>query len=94
VADYRYFMIEGDGELSKKLLLAFVQLPAAKRPAEVNGYGIWDAREKKVLVPPDREGRLERHRRSLSVEKEEIAEREALIERIVNSAVFEEADGE
>lgn len=50
----RYFLIEPDGE--RESFRAFAQRPAAERNAR-HGVGVYDAKERTVIVEPDLERR-------------------------------------
>lgn len=47
----RYFLIEPDGELAT--YIAYNQRPAAERNARHRGYGVYDAKERKVVLEPN-----------------------------------------
>lgn len=53
----RYYLIEADG--TRGSFIGYTQRPAAERNARSKGFGVYDTKERQLIVEPDGEKRLE-----------------------------------
>ena len=61
----RYFLIDADG---KAEIHGYHQRPTAERRALQGGYGLYDRRENKLVIPIDYEKRVQRHKDDVAPE--------------------------
>lgn len=55
----RYFLIDADG---KAEIHGYHQRPTAERRAQQGGYGLYDRRENRLVIPIDYDKRVQRHK--------------------------------
>lgn len=78
----RYLLVEPDGVC---IFSGYYQRPAAERNAKVRGHGVYDQREKEIVLQPDQEKFMEHLRSQLESAEANV---EQLRERIESLEVY------
>jgi len=69
----RYFLVDLDGEAN---IHGYIQRPTAERRANQTGMGLYDRREKALIIQPDVQMRLAAHETNVGRLRDQLAEAE------------------